>query len=85
MVYQIINIRGLINTMINISGIVFEESKVTGKVYQYVCGSCQSEYWKSPSGAKFWTEYVLTAERKKDMTAKVQQHIITYHSTEGGA
>lgn len=70
--------------MINISGIVFEESKVTGKLYQYVCQSCESLYWKHPSETLFWTEFVLSAERKKDMTAKVQQHIVTYHS-KGGA
>lgn len=74
--------------MLNVSGIVFEDSKVTGKVYQYVCQSCESLYFKHPSESLFWTEYVLTAERKKDVLGRVQQHIITYHSTErerGGA
>ena len=52
--------------MLNVSGIVFEDSKVTGKVYQYVCQSCESLYWKHPSETLFWTEYVLSYPCVKD-------------------
>ena len=59
--------------------IEFQKSVVVGKVYQFACMECDKSYWNDPLRGMYWGTYVLTAETKKDMKVKVEEHIMEFH------